>query len=391
MGDRTVVPRNLVPALLRSASHYPVVTVSGPRQSGKTTLCRAIFPQLPYISLERLDLRAAVREDPRGFLRDHPSGALIDEVQHVPEIVSYLQVEVDEDPTPGRFVLTGSRHFGLVEGISQSLAGRTAVHSLLPLSLDEVARFRAPPTDLMTALWTGSYPRIHDQAIPPGEWLSDYVTTYVQRDVRQILNVGDLEAYETFVRLAAGRAAREINLSAIGSDAGVSHNTARSWLSILQTAFLCFRAPVWRTSVRKRVVRAHRLHFFDSGLVCNLLGIDSPDQLRRHPLRGQIFETWVASEIYKARAHAGERPGIYHYREVTGLEIDVLAETSRGLAAVEAKSGATVGGDFFRNLERFSSISPDARLAMVYGGDERMRRRDVDVLGWRDIHAFDWV
>ncbi len=367
------------------------MAVTGPRQSGKTTLARAAFPRLPYVNLEPVDVRDSVRDDPRGFLDEYRSGAVIDEVQHVPDLLTYLQVEVDADPKPGRFVLTGSQHFGLIQSVSQSLAGRAAVLNLLPLSLDEVRRFDDPPDDLWTTVWTGSYPRIHDRNLNPARWLSDYVTTYVQRDVRQVMNIGDLTTFTQFVRLAAARTATTINLSSLGSDAGVSHNTARSWLSVLETSFLYFRAPAYRTNVRKQETKAPRLHFFDSGLVCNLLGIRSADQLRLHPLRGQIFESWVASEVYKAQAHRGTDVRLFHFRDAKGLEVDLVAEVGGRVVAVETKSGATVHPDSLGPLTRFLPDDDNVRRVVIAGVEQGRRHRNVSVVSWRTIQDMDWV
>ncbi|MPY86340.1 MAG: DUF4143 domain-containing protein [Luteitalea sp.] len=386
-----MISRILTRVLHERANSYPIVTVTGPRQSGKTTLCRATFGNLAYVSLEPLDARDAVRSDPRGFLDEYRDGAVIDEVQHVPELLTYLQPEVDADPRPGRFIVTGSQHFGLLASVSQSLAGRTAVVHLLPLGLDEVGRFDDPPDGFWETLWMGGYPRIHDRKVPANEWLADYVTTYVERDVRQVLNIGDLVAFTQFVRLCAGRTATEVNFSSLGSDAGVSHNTARGWLSVLETGFLCFRAPAWRSNVRKQQIKAPKLHFFDSGLACSLLGITSPDQLRHHPLRGQLFESWVASEIYKAQAHRAVSPRLFHYRDAKGLEVDVVAETGAGLAAVEAKSGATVASDFLKPLQRFLPDAEDLRRILIVGGEETRRRGGIRVVSWRQIQSVDWV
>lgn len=391
-----MIHRNLQAPLLRLASQMPVVAVTGPRQSGKTTLCRAAFPDRPYVSLEPLDTRSYARSDPRGFLEEHREGAVLDEVQHVPELLSYLQVEVDERPDPGRFILTGSQHFGLTEAITQTLAGRIAILYLLPPSLDELRRFEEPPEDLWTLLWTGSYPRIYDRRLEAGRWLADYATTYVQRDVRQVLEVTNLEAFTTFLRLAAGRTANELNLTALGSDAGVSHNTARSWLSVLETSFLCFRLPAWRRNVRKQSIKAPKIHFIDTGLVCHLLGITEPGQLRHHPLRGAIFETWVASEILKSRSHRALPPRLFHYREAKGLEIDLILEEGDRVVAVEAKSGATISSEFFRPLERTRSdiddklptVSYEARL--VYGGQTAQRRGAGAVVPWSQVHEMEW-
>ncbi len=306
-----MIKRNLEQTLRSCAGQYPVITITGPRQSGKTTLCRATFPDKPYVSLELLDVQDAVRSDPRGFLAQYRSGAIFDEIQQVPELMSYLQVEVDERPEVGRFVLTGSQHFALSEAIFQSLAGRTAVLTLLPLSYSELTRFPTVPGSLFETLCAGGYPRIHDQAISPDRWLRDYVTTYVQRDVRQVLNVGDLQSFTTFLRLCAGRTAQLLNLSSLADDCGINHNTARSWLSVLETSYVVFRLPVWKASLKKRLTKAPKLHFIDVGLACSLLGITSAEQLHHHPLRGALFESWVVSEIYKNRVHAGLSPHLF--------------------------------------------------------------------------------
>lgn len=260
-----MIDRDLAKEVTRAASWYPVVTLTGPRQSGKTTLVRHLFADRPYITLEPLDIRSQVQEDPRGFLADHAGGAVIDEVQHVPELLPYLQQEVDERPQPGRFVLTGSQHLGLMQAVTQSLAGRTAILHLHPLSWVELRRFADAPTELWDVVWAGGFPRIHDVGIPPNRWLADYTATYVERDVRQILSVGDLRNFRTFLELLAGRTAQEENLTALGSDTGVARNTAAAWLSVLETTFMCFRLPAWSANVRKRAVKAAKLHLADTG------------------------------------------------------------------------------------------------------------------------------
>lgn len=386
-------PRALRPVLLRSARDYPVVTVTGPRQSGKTTLCRQAFPRHAYANLERPDTRRYAVEDPYGFLRDHAKGAVIDEVQHAPELLSWIQAEVDERPAPGRFVLTGSEHLGVSDAVAQSLAGRTAVHHLYPLSLEEIRRFAHPPQTLLEALLRGGYPRIHAQGIRPERWLADYVQTYVERDVRRIVRVGDLEAFHRFVRLVAGRSAQELNLSTLGSDAGISHNTARSWLSVLEASFLVQRIPAWAGSVRKRLVRTPKLHWLDTGLLCFLLGIHSEAQLALHPLRGAIFETWVVGETLKAHANRGLVPRVFHLRESRGAEVDLLVETRRGWRPVECKSGATVPPDAWRGIERARTLLgktyPLGRAVLVYGGDVRRQGTLGDVVPWHAYPALE--
>lgn len=391
-----MITRNLDTHALRIAAHYPILTITGPRQSGKTTLCRAIFPGKPYVSLEQPDTRDFARRDPRGFLAAHAGGAILDEVQNAPDLLSYLQGEVDERPQRGRFVLTGSQHFGLMAQVSQSLAGRTGVLHLLPPGYDELRRFPSAPAELVGAIWAGSYPAIFDRQIPADRWLADYVATYVQRDVRQILNVADLEAFTTFLRHCAGRTAQEVNLSAIGADAGVSHATARAWLSVLETSFICFRIPAWHRKVRRQLVKAPKLHFFDTGLACYLLGINTPEALRYHPLRGALFETWVASEIHKARTHRALEPRLLHLRDAKGLEVDLVLEAAGRTVLVEAKSGATVGGDFFGPLAkageilRAGGIDHPVEPRIAYGGDRSYAERGVAVLPWTEVSAADW-
>lgn len=391
-----MIERNASSTLRTLAQQYPIVTVTGPRQSGKTTLCRALFPAFPWVNLEPLDTREAVRRDPRGFLAQHPNGVIIDEIQHAPDLLSYVQAVVDEDGRPGRFILTGSQHFGLSEAIAQSLAGRTAVFQLLPLTLDEIRRFPNGNADLMTTLWRGAYPRIFDRGIEPSRWYADYVTTYVERDVRQVANVADLESFTTFLRLCAGRSSHELSLNALGADAGISQPTARAWLSVLETSFLCHRLAPWHRNVRKRTIKARKLHLLDSGLMCFLLGIRSPEQLSAHPLRGAVFETWVASEIYKARANAGHPALLSHYRETRRAEVDVVVETARALLLVEAKSGTTVASDFVDGLdalgEHIARLEPARAIEkiLVYGGDRSMTIHDTHVVSWSDVTSVDW-
>ncbi|HWM91953.1 MAG TPA: ATP-binding protein [Thermoanaerobaculia bacterium] len=391
-----MISRVLETRLRDLAQKFPIVTVTGPRQSGKTTLCRAIFPGKPYVSLEAPDVQEYARRDPRGFLGEHGEGAVLDEVHRVPELLSYLQPMVDERPDRGRFVLTGSANFSLLQSLGQSLAGRTALLELLPLSLEEIRRFPEPPADLFTLLWRGSYPAVYDRTLEAGDWYPSYVATYLERDVRAILSVGDLLAFQTFLRLCAGRAGQLVNFSALAADAGVTHNTARSWLSVLEAGYVAWRLPPFYTNVSKRLVKTPKLHFLDSGLVCYLLGIRSPDQLRDHPLRGAIFETWVASEILKSRVHHGLTPSLFFSRDRKGSEVDVIVEDGRSLIAVETKSGQTIAGDFFAGLESFLSMAAasqpprQAKAVLVYGGSESQKRSAAEVVSWSDLDRCRW-
>ncbi|OFV86744.1 MAG: AAA family ATPase [Acidobacteria bacterium RBG_16_68_9] len=391
-----MIRRTLAAKLRALARTFPTVTVTGPRQSGKTTLCRATFPGKAYVSLEAPDVREYALRDPRGLIAEHVGGAIFDEVQRAPELLSYLQGEVDERPTAGRFILTGSANFALLQSVSQSLAGRTGLLQLLPLSLEEVRRFPERPEELFTLLWQGAYPALYDRGVPPGDWFAAYVGTYVERDVRQILNVTDLATFQTFLRLCAGRSAQLLNASALGADAGVTHNTARAWLAVIEASYLALRLPPFHANIRKRLVKAPKLHFYDSGLLCYLLGITRPEQLREHPLRGAIFESWVVSEIVKARANLGLAPNLSFYRDRKGLEVDAVLDRGTELVAVETKSGQTVANDFFDALHAFVDVltsrkrAPRVTSLVVYGGTQRQRRADATVIPWSKLDDFDW-
>ncbi len=392
IGKGTAVnPRILLNKLMITAGYYPVVLLDGPRQSGKTTLTKAAFPDKAYVTLEPLDTRDFARTDPRGFLSQYRGGAIIDEVQHAPDLLSYLQDEVDRDPTPGRFILTGSQNLAISQAVSQSLAGRAGILHLLPFSRAELAGFSNAPKDLFELLWTGCYPRIYDRSIPAQQWLADYVATYVQRDVRQILNVGDLGRFTTFLRLCAAHTAQELTLSALGADAGISHNTANAWLSVLESSFLCCRLPAWHRNLKKQIVKAPKLHFFDTGLVCYLLGIKEPAQLRHHPLRGAVFETWVFSELYKQKIHQGETPQLFHFRESRGIEVDFIEPTTDRILMVEAKSGETIASDSCDAMQALEKLLVDKNAneiiekQLVYGGSEPSVRSGVRVVPWNAL------
>ncbi len=388
-----MIPRAITPALTALAQYYPVVVVTGPRQSGKITLCKAAFPDHAYLSLEALDAREFANSDPRGLLAQYKRGVVLDEVQHAPALLSYLQEEVDRDATPGRFVLTGSQHFSVGAAVAQSLAGRAGVLTLLPPAFSELRAFANAPETLADALFMGAYPRIFDRSIPPERWLADYLTTYVQRDVRQVLNVGNLEQFSTFLRLCAGHTAQEVNLAQLGAKAGVSHNTARAWLSVLEASFIIQRLPAWHPNVRKQVVKAPKMHFIDAGLACHLLGIRSAEQAWTHPLRGALFESWAVAEVLKGYLNQGTTPHLLHYREARGVEIDLLVEHAGDIDAIEMKSGATLASDwllpFARVQARLSGIDQGKQLRshLLYGGSDRHVRGGCEVLPWRDVGA----
>jgi predicted AAA+ superfamily ATPase len=359
-------------------------------------MCRAAFPRHAYVSLEAPDARDFALQDPRAFLAEYSSGAIIDEVQRAPGLLSYLQGEVDERPKRGRFILTGSTNLTLLHSVSQSLAGRTAIVTLLPCGYDEVCRFPKAPTDLFEVMVRGGYPAIFDRGLEAADWFASYITTYLERDVRQVLNVGDLVLFQTFLRLCAGRAAQLVNLSQLGADCGVSHHTARSWLSVLEASFVTFRLPPFYANAGKRLVKTPKVHFYDTGLVCALLGISTGRQLRNHPLRGAIFESWVVTEIAKARANRGVSGGMYFLRDARGAEIDLLVEAGERLLAAEIKSGQTVAGDFAATFARLAealdvaAAGRERENVLVYGGDSGQRRSAATVLPWRRVPTCRW-
>lgn len=380
MNERTIAPK-----IRAYATRYPVVTLTGPRQSGKTTLCRALFPDLPYVNLESPVDRDWATSDPAGFIHRFHDGAVLDEVQRAPELLSVIQVAVDEDPRPGRFILTGSQNFRLRAGISQSLAGRTALATLLPFSVRE-AYGENPPTDLWETVWRGFFPRIHDKGLPPMEAISFYVETYLERDIRDLLNVRHFSDFFRFLRLCAGRTAQTLNASTLAADVGIPPKTALEWMSILEAGYIVRRLPPWFANIRKRLSKSPKIHFLDTGLVCCLLGIQTPEQLRDHPLRGAIFETFIVGEAWKRACNLALPDTLFHYRDGQQREIDLVEDRSGGARLIEIKSGETPSGDWGASLRRIASVfpgSPDLRI--VYGGDSRQIRSGVEFLPWRDF------
>ena len=391
--------RHVTGALLSAATVNPVVTLTGPRQSGKTTLVRALFPEHRYLSLEAPDVRARALEDPRGFLAQGER-LILDEVQRAPDVLSYIQVLVDEDARPGRFIVTGSQNILLMESVSQTLAGRTALLRLYPLSLAELldrppidaanldggaaAPGGAPERSLWRTLVDGFYPRIHDRGLPAGSWLADYVRTYVERDLREVLQVSDLRSFESFLRLAASHTAQELNLTTLASDVGVTQQTAKRWLSALEIGFLATTLPPHHASYRKRLRKRPRLHFLDTGLVCYLLDIRDAGTLERHPLRGAVFESFVVSELIKSFSAQRRDPPLHFWRDATGHEVDVLIDTGGRVFPLEVKSGQTVAADAVAGLLWWTSIpgNPNRGGILVHGGTDTFDFKGVRVLPW---------
>jgi len=384
-----MIDRNIAALLVKLANQYPVLTLIGPRQSGKTTLVKALFPGKPYVTLEDPDLRSFASDDPRGFLTQYSGGAIFDEIQRAPELSSYLQGLVDADPTPGQFILTGSQQFELMNQVTQSLAGRTAILRLLPLTLAEAQRFRKSPKhpDLAATLLKGFYPRIHDKNLDPSQALADYFATYVERDLRQLAAVHDLQRFERFVRLCAGRSGQLLNLVSLGNDAGVSQPTARAWIDLLQTSFIVYLLPPWHTNTGKRLVKSPKLYFYDVGLACWLLGLRTANQVARDPLWGSLFENFIIMEAMKDRLNAGETAEMYFYRDSEGNEVDLLLPTGGKLQAIEIKAGATVNPDYFKGLKTFAAHHPQALSggSVLFGGIDGQSRSDWPVYSWRQL------
>jgi predicted AAA+ superfamily ATPase len=384
-----ILPRKIEPILAKLALQYPVVTVTGPRQSGKTTLCRKIFANKKYYSFENPDIRRRAINDPRGFLEELENDAILDEVQRIPEILSYIQGIVDEFNKPGMFILTGSVQFELLSNISQSLAGRTALLHLMPFSLFE-AYASFSETDIDSILYKGFYPRIFDKELNPTEALRYYCSTYIERDVRSLLAVKDLNSFEVFLKLCAGRTGQLLNLSSIGIDCGVNHHTVKNWLSVLEASYIVFTLKPHFKNFNKRLVKSSKLYFMDCGLNAYLLDITQPQHLKSHPLKGNLFENFVIAELLKQRYNTNQNMNLYFWRDNTGHEIDLLYDFGTTVFPVEIKSGKTVSDDFFKNIEFYKSINSGCKkAAIIYGGDTSYREKDTWIVSYKDISIFE--
>lgn len=383
-----MILRHASPRILRLLGGFPVLTITGPRQSGKTTLVRQLLPHKPYVSLEAPAQREFARTQPAEFLRQFPGGAVIDEAQNAPELFSEMQGVVDASRTMGQFVLTGSHNLSLLSSVTQSLAGRTALVELLPLSIAELRDAKLLEPDSANHMVKGFYPALYSRALEPYEWLNAYLVTYAERDARQLTAIQDLGAFQRFLKLTAARTGQLLNMQSLASDAGVSDKTAKQWLSILETCYLIHFVRPHFANFGKRLTKSPKIYMTDVGLAAALLGIHTAQQVQSHPLRGALFETLVVNEFLKSRANAGVRDPLYFWRDNIGTEVDLILERGQDIAAVEIKSGITVASDAFNNLGKwqkyasergqFSNIYP----GLVYGGDSRFTRLGVDVLPW---------
>ena len=380
-----MIPRKIESQVRRLAGMYPVVTITGPRQSGKTTLARALFPDHKYVSLENFDVRETAQSDPRGFLKSFPAPVIFDEIQRVPELLSYIQTIVDEDQSPGQYILTGSHQPLLGQSVAQSLAGRTGIIQLLPLSISELGSANIV-LSRDEYLYRGFMPRLYSSTVDAENLYRDYFATYVEKDLRLLLNIKDMHAFETFVKLLAGRVGQLINLSSLGDDVGVSAQTISQWLSVLEASFIIFRLPCYYENFGKRLVKSQKLYFSEPGLVAWLLGITSPEQVARDPLFGGIFENMVIAEVLKQRLNCGERPEFYFFRDSQGLEVDLIFRAGHDrLIPVEIKGGSTWNKDFGKNLLKLRKLSPKFSGGyVIYSGDLTPEIDGIKYLNFRE-------
>jgi predicted AAA+ superfamily ATPase len=375
-------------SLINSVSkHFPVLFLTGPRQSGKTTLVKTLFKDLPYVLLELPDQRRLAEEDPRSFLMKYPGGLILDEVQNVPHLFSYLQGIVDENRDV-KFILTGSQNFLLNQKITQSLAGRAGVVTLLPLALHEL-KDKLKQTTFEHWIFNGFYPGLHDRNIPPDLFYPSYVQTYLERDVRSLKNVGSLAQFNLFLKLCAGRVGQVLNLSALAAEAGISVNTSKAWLSVLEASYIVYRLQPHFKNFNKRLVKSPKLFFTDTGLVCYLLGIKNKEQVSTHYALGALFENFVIMEFYKQRLNHGKPDGLYYWKDNKGMEIDLLTEDAGIMRAYEVKAGRTANMEYFKNLKQWSKLSgfnPNDNT-VIYGGDINQHTTNGHLLGWKELVA----
>lgn len=380
------IKRDIEKKIILLAKKYPVITIIGPRQSGKTTLAKNLFKNYQYISLEDLDNREFAEKDPRGFLETYSKKTIIDEVQKVPKIFSYLQTKVDSVKAPGQYILTGSQNFLLHQGISQSLAGRVAIFRLFSLSFRELAKNKYFFNTIDDYIYYGGYPAIFKNKIEPADWYPNYIETYIERDLRNIKQITDLSAFRTFVKLCAGRVSQIVNFSDLGRDVGVSHNTIKSWLSILETSYIIFFLQPYYKNFNKRIIKSPKLYFYDTGLVASLLGISDKNQIFTHYLKGNLFENFIVSEFIKNKFNLSKNAEYYFWKDKTGREIDLLEIKNQNIIPIEIKSSMTINEDFFKNIKSWQKISKNKEKGiLIYGGLESQKRSFVDVLSWKDI------
>lgn len=385
-----MIKRKIISKLLEFATQFPVITITGPRQSGKTTLVKEAYPDYTYTNLEFPDIRLFAKEDPRGFLLSQGEKVILDEVQNSPEILSYIQGIVDQENSVGRFILTGSQNLLLLQSISQSLAGRTAILHLLPFSLEELFAHGYKHERYENWIYRGFYPRLYDKNLTPQQWLTPYLETYIERDIRNIINVHDLLQFQTFMRLCAGRIGQIVNLTSLGNDIGVDHKTIKKWLSVLETTFTIFLLRPYYRNFNKRLVKTPKLYFFDTGIACYLLGIRSSSELNTHYAKGNLFENLILSELWKNELNNARRPNLYYWRDSSGHEVDCVFEQTGQLHGIEIKAGRTISSDYFNGLNYLRNTAKEmfSKALVVYGGEEPQQRSAGKVIPWSGISSF---
>jgi predicted AAA+ superfamily ATPase len=376
--------------LIDLASKFKAVAVIGARQSGKTTLIKQVFKNKPYVSMENPDTRNFATEDPRGFLSSFPKGAILDEVQRVPQLFSYLQEILDDQRTKGLFILSGSNNFLLQQNISQTLAGRVGYLQLLPFSINELSKSKLLATSDDALMLKGFYPPVYDQKIPFGDWCPNYISTYIERDVRQIKNITDLIVFGRFMKLLAGRNGQELNYSSLSIETGVDMKTIQSWVGVLESSFIIYLLKPHHNNFNKTIVKRPKLYFYDTSIVCSLLGIRNAAQLKNHPLRGAIFEGMVITELLKNRTNAGMQVNLSFWRDKTGREIDIIVDNGNTQFPIEIKSGKTIHDEFLKNIEYWKSMSGFKKGLVLYAGKENQKRsKGTDILNWRELSKLD--
>lgn len=378
-----MLSRDLGQIIVQMAEKMPIISITGPRQSGKTTLSKVCFPDYDYVNLESPETRLAAQEDPKSFLRTHKKGLIIDEAQRMPDLFSYLQVLSDESGKPGEYILTGSQNFLLHKTISQSLAGRVFVSHLLPLSLHELRHARLLPENPNEAIRKGFYPRVYDKDIEPAFFYPSYNQTYLERDIAGLVHASNINSFRKFMQLLAGRIGQLINFSSLSIEVGVDYKTIQSWCSLLEAGFLVFFLRPYHQNYSKRIVKSAKAYFHDTGLACSLLGITSTQDVEKHWARGALFENMIVADCLKGFYNKGQREALYFWRDSKGLEIDLIIEDGTDIKAIEIKSGTTINADFFSNLEKFEKLtSRPLSKYIVFGGDSTAIRRDTRVLPW---------
>ena len=386
-----MIPRQITKHILSLISQYPVISLTGPRQSGKTTLLRRMFPDYRYVNFEDPDTRLYFGQDPRGFLREYNTQVIFDEAQRVPALFSYLQVKVDEDKQMGQFILSGSQNFLLLEKITQSLAGRVAIFRLLPLSHAELDT--NTPTlkhlEVEDAIWKGGYPVLYDRNANPSTYFQNYLETYVERDVRNVLNIKDLNSFQTFMRLCAGRVGQPVNFQSLAVEAGISAATAKNWISILEASYIIFQMPPFFENFNKRLIKSQKLYFYDTGLLCFLLGIKESSQINQFYNRGSLFENMVIVELMKNRINHNERPDFYFWKDSNQLEVDLVSLEGLNTQLFEMKYSFTPKADFFKGMQSFRKNAPESRKngknTVIYAADEVQQRSAATIESWRNL------